>query len=499
MSGKRAAGVGDGSVGDGTRTEHNRSYNASQGAVKAGQCHKLATASPECRLFAAKKVRDAWGLFLSPIVKNYLSVNPEIGSAISPASRMRPLSHLAAVLGVIGGVAGPALAQEAPRYSIAGEESALAKRAALDAAPYSFRYERLKAQIETGLNLEANDNINLADTGRQRDLIVRPQVQLRSYFPVTTINSLNLSVGVSPALYVQHSEYNRVLITPGSELAMDLYLGDFLLNFHDQFSYTQDPVAVGSVSGSAAFGGFNNRAGTRLIGDFNELILSLGYDHVSFLSSTRQFEQLDNAAETVAAHGTLQFNRTLSVGLSATAGFTHYDQNFLNDHRSYSVGLDAALAVTQRLKVSAEAGLSLYDFDSGGTVGQTPSQQSYYFGLSAEHRLGQEFGHTLRASRELQQGIASDVIEVWSVRYQMDFKVTQQTSLSPRFFYENGRELKAAGGESYDRFGCGAALTRQLSERLRGGLGYSFTLKDSDLALRSYRQNSVTVDLSYRF
>ncbi|NBU07648.1 MAG: hypothetical protein EBS84_01315 [Proteobacteria bacterium] len=163
------------------------------------------------------------------------------------------------------------------------------------------------------------------------------------------------------------------------------------------------------------------------------------------------------------------------------------------------MGLDAALAVTQRLKVSAEAGLSLYDFDSGGTVGQTPSQQSYYFGLSAEHRLGQEFGHTLRASRELQQGIASDVIEVWSVRYQMDFKVTQQTSLSPRFFYENGRELKAAGGESYDRFGCGAALTRQLSERLRGGLGYSFTLKDSDLALRSYRQNSVTVDLSYRF
>jgi hypothetical protein len=409
------------------------------------------------------------------------------------------LPRMVVVLGLIGGVAGPALAQEAPRYSIAGEEAALAKRAALEAAQYSFRYDRLKAQVEAGLNLEFNDNINLADAGRQRDLIVRAQVQLRSFFPVTAINSLNLSVGVSPTLYVQHSQYNRVLITPGSELAMDLYLGDYLLNFHDQFSYTQDPVAVGSVSGSATFGGFNNRAGMRLIGDFNELILSLGYDHANFLSSTPQFEQLNNAAEAVTAHGTFQFSRTFSVGLSATAGLTRYDQNVLNDHHSYSAGVDATLAVSQRLKLSAETGLSFFDFGSGGTVGPTPSQQSYYLGMSAEHRLGQEFGHTLRVSRELQQGVAADVVEVWSVRYQMDFKLAQQTSLSPRFFYENGQESKAAGAESYDRFGCGLNLTRQLSERLRGGLGYSFTLKDSDLAGRGYRQNSVTVDLSYRF
>ncbi len=419
-------------------------------------------------------------------------------SGAKPTTAPR-LARVVGFLGIIGGFATAALAQEVPRLSIAGEEAALTKRKALEAAPYNLQYGRLKAQLDAGLNFEFNDNINLADVGHQTDLIVRPQLQLRSFLPVTAINSLNLSVGVAPALYVQHSEYNRVLITPGSELAMDLYLGDYLLNFHDQFSYTQDPVAVGSISGSAVYGGFNNRAGTRLVGDFNELILSLGYDHVTFLSSTRQFEQLNHAAEKVNAHGTFQFSRTFSAGLSAAGGYTHYDQNFLNDNRSYSFGVDTVLALSRRLILSAEAGINFYDFDSGGKVGQTPNQRSFYLSAAAEHRLGQDLSHTLRVSRELQLGVASDVVEVWSARYQAELKVAEQTFLSPRLFYENGRELKTAGGESYHRFGAGVGVTRQLSEKLRGGISYAFTLKDSDLALRSYRQNSVTLDLSYRF
>lgn len=438
-------------------------------------------------------------IFRQSIANNPTSVSTESNQHKSTTTCALRLAQVAGILGVLGGLEATPLAQEAPRYSIAGEEAALAKRKALEAAPYSLQYGRLKAQLEAGLNLEFNDNINLADVGRQTDLIFRPQVQLRSFLPLTAINSLNLSVGVSPALYVQHSEYNRVLVTPGSELAMDLYLGDYLLNFHDQFSYTQDPIAVGSVSGSAAYGGFNNRVGARLVGDFNELIFSLGYDHATFLSSTRQFEQLNHSAENFNAHGTFQFSRTFSAGLSAAGGFHHYDQNFLNDHRTYSVGADSVLAISRRLTLSAEAGVTLYDFDTGGTVGPTPDQRSFYLSGAMEHRLGQDLSHVLRVSRELQLGVSSDVVEVWSVRYQADLKVMQHTTVSPRAFYEDGRELKTAGGESYTRFGVGVGLTRQLSEKLRASLGYAFTLKESDLALRSYRQNSVTLDLSYRF
>ncbi len=410
------------------------------------------------------------------------------------------LLRTVAVLGVWSGVsAGPAAAQEAPRYSIAGEAAALAKRAALENSPYTVQTGRLKLAIEAGANFEYNDNINVADVARQQDAIFRPSVSVRGFLPVTTVNSINLSLGVSPALYLKNSEYDRVLITPGSELAFDFYLGDYLLNLHDQFSYTQDPIAVGSVSGTAVFGGFNNAAGAKVVGDYNNLVLSLGYDHVTFISSSRQFEQLNNSSENFNAHGTYQITRTFSLGLSAGGGFNNYEQAFLNDHRYFRVGADTVVAVTPRFKLTAEAGMIAYDFDRTGTVGPTPDQESYYAGLGTVHKLGQNFVHSLKGGRELQLGIASDALELWTVRYQADWKISQHMTVSPRLFFERGRELKTTGAEKYDRLGAGLALSQQLSEKLRAAIGYNFIVKDSDLALRNYRQNSVTLEVTYRF
>ena len=401
---------------------------------------------------------------------------------------------------LVGGVSlTPVSAQEAPRYSITGEAAVLAKRAALENAPYSLQYGRLKMQVEGSLEVEFNDNVNLAEAGRQHDLIIRPQVKAHSFLPLTAVNSLNLSVGVSPAFYVQHSEYNRVLITPGSELAMDLYMGDYLLNLHEQFSYTQDPIAVGSISGTAVYGGFNNTAGATLIGDLNDLSLSLGYDHTTFLSSTTLFEQLNSSSENFNSHATFQINRAFSLGLSAGGGFNHYEQKFLNDHRNYSAGADAAIAISPRLKLNAAAGVVFYRFDRSGTVGATPDQNSYYVTLGAEHQLGQDLKQFLRATRELRLGITSDVLEVWAVRYQADLRIAPNLTAIPRLFYEHGRELKGVGAEQYDRYGVGLGFTRQLSEKVRANVAYNFTLKDSGLVLRSYWQNSVTFDLTYRF
>lgn len=428
---------------------------------------------------------------MAPLVSKFIPRPAGNFSSTSPA-----LTGLAALAGL---VALPAVAQEIPRYSIAGETAALAKREALEGLPYSFQYGRLKAQFETGVNLEYNDNINLAEQGRQQDLIVRPQWNVRSFLPVTQVNALNFSVGVSPALYARHSEYNRVLITPGSELAMDLYVGDFLVNLHEQFSYTQDPISVGAISGSAVYGGFNNTAGVKVVGDLNKLILSLGYDHGTFLSSTKQFEQLNNSSENLNAHATLQLKQGWSVGLSAGGSFSAYDQAVLNDHRTYSVGFDTAWTVSPRLTLSADAGALFYEFDHNGSVGPTPNQQSYYAGLAAEHKLTKDATHSLRATRELQQGVSSDIIELWAVRYQADFPIATQTTCTPRFFYEHGRELKAVGGEQFQRFGAGFTVSRQLAERLRASAGYRFTVKDSDLATRSYHQNSVSLELNYRF
>ena len=161
--------------------------------------------------------------------------------------------------------------------------------------------------------------------------------------------------------------------------------------------------------------------------------------------------------------------------------------------------VDSLFQLSPRVSLSLEGGATVYQFDHNGTVARTPDQTSYYGAVSVRHKPSELFSQTLRAGRDLQLGITSDVLELWAVRYQADVRITQYTSMTPRLFYEHGEELKTAGAERFNRFGVGVTFTRQLSEHLRAGLGYNFTLKDSDLAGRSYKQNGVVLDVTYRF
>src|SRR5262249_30888898 len=147
------------------------------------------------------------------------------------------------------------------RYSIAGVEAAMNKRAALEQAPYLVQFGNLRLNLGASAAAEYNDNVNLGDRNGQQDVILRPAVKLDSFLPITALNSLNFSVEVKPAFYLKHSTYDRLLISPGSELGFDFYVGDWLFNLHDRFSYEQDPISTGSVSGTAVYGGFNNMAG----------------------------------------------------------------------------------------------------------------------------------------------------------------------------------------------------------------------------------------------
>ena len=62
-------------------------------------------------------------------------------------------------------------------------------------------------------------------------------------WPITQLNTLKLDLGVGYAFYLDHSEYNTngLLLSPGSQLAFDIFVGDFRINIHDRFSLEQDP------------------------------------------------------------------------------------------------------------------------------------------------------------------------------------------------------------------------------------------------------------------
>ncbi len=136
--------------------------------------------------------------------------------------------------------------QDAVRPSLAGEAASEARRQDVDRIPYNLLVGPVRLRVGASVGVEYNDNINYADDGfAEEDVIIRPQINFDAIWPLTQLNTLRLDIGISYAAYLDHSEANtnQILVAPNSQLAFDIFVGDFRINFHDRFSVQQDPIA----------------------------------------------------------------------------------------------------------------------------------------------------------------------------------------------------------------------------------------------------------------
>src|SRR5256885_12902483 len=96
-----------------------------------------------------------------------------------------------AILGTLA-----ALAQDAVRPSLAGEQAAEARRQDIEHIPYNLMTGPIRYRVSATLGVEYNDNINLSENHEQSDVIIHPQVNIDAIWPVTQINTLRLDIGL---------------------------------------------------------------------------------------------------------------------------------------------------------------------------------------------------------------------------------------------------------------------------------------------------------------
>jgi len=426
-----------------------------------------------------------------------------------------------------------ALAQDAIRPSLAGEASAEARRQSIDKIPYNLELGPIKFRFSATMGVEYNDNINLAEDGSvfaltpsgpvllethsQSDFIFRPQINLNALWPITQLNTLKLDIGVGYAFYLDHSNYNTngILLTPGSQLAFDIFVGDFRINIHDRFSLEQDPVSEIALSNVADYGRFQNSAGVAVLWDLNQAVVTLGYDHYNYIATNDLFEYLDRNADIFS--GTIGFTPTASmtVGLEGSVVDTYYDQHVLNDSLTYSVGLFLETQVTNNLKLRVAGGYQHIDFDDGGLVNDPHDLNDYYANALLTHRVNSVLTHNLSVGHETQLGVNSNYVKLNYVRHTATWNILYHTLLSTELFYEDADESGGSGllflptpglpninpfaAEHIHRYGGALTLGYQLTPHVTLGLRYQYTQKDSDQPLRDYRQNRIGLDGTYSF
>src|SRR6267378_513898 len=232
-----------------------------------------------------------------------------------------------------------ARSQDVVRPSLAGEAAAEARRQDIEHIPYNLLMGPIRFRVSATLGVEYNDNINLSEVNTQEDVIIRPQVNVNAIWPITQINTLTLDLGLGYAFYLDHSNANTngVLISPGSQISFDIFINDFRINIHDRPSLQQDPIAEAALSNVVDYGRFENTAGVSVLWDLNKAVLTLGYDHFTYVSTTSAFDYLDRNAEELSFSAYFALTSTTGAGLETSAVYTYFDQPVLNNSVTYSV------------------------------------------------------------------------------------------------------------------------------------------------------------------
>jgi hypothetical protein len=388
--------------------------------------------------------------------------------------------------------------QDALRSSLAGERAAEARALALQNQFYNLKFGPVQFKFDVGAMGSWNDNVTVTEDG-ESDFVVGPTLTAQGLWPISPQNTMQFSIGVAYEKYIEHDELDRFTIRPDSTLEFNIYVKDFRFNVHDRLSYSLDPIDSGSVSGEAEYGGLENTAGLAVDWDLNKVILTAGYDHFNFISDAASSDLETRSAELFNLRGSIEVNPALNTGPEFSAGVTDYKEDFHNDNRNFSAGWFAEWKASDSISIRPRGGYVLYTFDSGGGVGDTPDLDSFYADVSLSHQLTEHFGHALHAGHEVRSGIQADALKMYFVRYQFNWQLMKYLGLSGGAFYENGSDTAAATAEDFDRIGFQVVTGYQLTRNLGLNLGYQFTMKDSNRALRDYRQNVVSLSLNYRF
>ena len=393
----------------------------------------------------------------------------------------------------------PAWAQDALRLSLSGQDATAQRKQELENIPYTVRWKDLRVLTSATLDAAWNDNVNLSESQPEQDFIIQPGLTLDATWPVTDLNLVNLSFGLSYQKYITYDQYSRMVITPGSELSWSIFAKDVVINLHDRFSYENDPIAYGNISGIGSIGGLHNTAGLSATWDLNDVVLTAGYDHANFIASAAVNDYMNSASDFGLVRSSFRVHPSAQLGVEGTGGPTAYEQDILSGFLNYSVGAFAVWKVGSRLDLDLRGGYTAYQYDRQTVSNAVKDVSGYYLGLKAAHQLKENLSYSLNAGRELTTSINGSLIEQWYAGVDGSWWLNRHLSLHAGFRYENATPSAGPFSPPYQRVSANLGFTSPLRANLNATLSYNVTLKDAEIQSYNYVQNRVDLLLTYRF
>jgi hypothetical protein len=352
-----------------------------------------------------------------------------------------------------------------------------------------------------GLGLEGNDNIAYSHANRQSDFILHPSLALNATWRITELNTLRFSIGASYAKYFSHPQFdsNGVILSPQTELAFTMNVGQVALTFRDRFSYQEDPYQFAILSNVERYRRFYNEASVQADWQITEATkLAAGFSHFNVWTFGEGFGALQRHVDTIYLRPSVRVTPAVKVGLNGSASIVDYSENIQNDGRTYLLGPFVEADLTGATKLYAELGIQRFTFSDNGTINDSSNSSSWYMRTSLDNQWSEALGQHLSFTKTTETGFLSNFYDLYHFEYGLDWKMTPSLGSVASAFFEHYR-TSGNDSETANRYGVALGLRYVLTPSVTCSVDYRFLLKDSNVSDLSYRQNLVMLSLYYNF
>lgn len=413
-------------------------------------------------------------------------------------------------------------AQVPERPSLAGEAAAAGRHRG-EETKYNLRLGPIHLNMAAGLELEYDDNVNLANNrlpgnlGPQEDLFLRPLLNVTASWQVTHINRLSLRLGLAYEFSLNDSRGSQVspfTLSPDSEIGFDIFIGDVRINLHDRFALQNNPTSQATINNNGNYSLFMNTAGVSILWNLNDVVVSGGYDYIIERYTGGSTQRNDRDGHQLQLAVAFLLNETTTSGIQSSALFSTGGGASAGKQTLLSLGPFLEFQLTPFTRFLLSGGIQQFESqgfssdaprnrfgvrETGTQNGGSTSDIGYYWTVAAHNKLNLWYSHSLTAGHERQPGFDANYVDIDYIRYTGSWQANTKIILEFITGFEHYKEAQGFAPESLDRWHVGLGFSYQLRQNLSTRFRYSHYSRDSNIAFRDYQQNVTTIGFAYDF
>ncbi|MDI9400546.1 MAG: hypothetical protein ACOX2U_01315 [Limisphaerales bacterium] len=376
--------------------------------------------------------------------------------------------------------------------------------------------------IRPRIDVEYNSNVYRSSRpsggGSKDDIILRPEVKLDFYRAVSDFNSIDFTLGIGTDLYTKNTEINTYspLISPDSEFAYHMFVGQTHIKLRESFSYQEDINSIYTVESggdfvdleSVRFGRYDNKLGGEVSWDTGAFLFTGSFDWQWFHSNSSRYEYMDRNSGLFSQSVTYFITPRMQTGLEVKDPVhffsKHGKSNSLNDQFRIDVGPFFAMQPGKRLKLRAGAGYNYATFFANDNDPVTDNVNDWYAYGEVDYLFTPWLYNTLGVRRDNRLSWNSDNQEVISIHDNIRFSYIRDFAIdiygSINFYKETGIQYRGRNTENSTYYRGGIRIAYTFLKRWEPSLRYTYYSYERDNATYSnYDVHQVMLGIQYTF